>query len=62
MDVGNEVAAIPLEQEKRLRNSYCLITTVSIGRHEKGLESLRGILKRISESSTSAVGSIHAHL
>lgn len=36
---------------QQLRNSYCLIMIVSIGRHEKGQESLRGILKKISESS-----------
>jgi len=31
---------------------------VSIGRHKEGQHSLRGILKPISESSTSAGGSI----
>lgn len=31
---------------------------VSIGRNEKGQDSLRGILKKASESSTSAAGSI----
>lgn len=51
MDVGNELAATVLEKEKplvisqQLRNSYCLTMIVSIGRHEKGQESLRGIVK-----------------
>lgn len=54
MDAGNEVAAIVLEEEKivvisqQLRNSYCLTMIVSIGRHEKGQGSLRGIVKNMS--------------
>lgn len=38
----------PLVISQQLRNSYCLTMIVSIGRHDKGQGSLRGIVKNIS--------------